>query len=205
MTRPPRPGCQPPEPSTESYAELVAWLRGPPRRSQALLAIACHISQPTLSQYIGRRARPNPDREVALLLQLATGGKVTPLGWMTAAERAERRRRRAHATHFARAIATGRRVLFTTKVATVPVRVGANDSTGSVSRPKKAASSRAGGRQCARDAALQPAGGSTASAGGTVDIKEGAPPPSSLGRRPRTSSDELLGVLAPACDLGAAT
>jgi len=200
--RPARSDLPPTEPSTESYAELVAWLHGPPRRSQALLAIACRVSQATLSQYTSRRARPNPDSEVALLLQLATGGQVTSLGWLTSDERAERRRRRAHAANFARAIATGRRVVITMKVGTVPACVHANDgAAGShVARPEKAASSRADGLQRVPRASpslpLEPAGGSVASSStGTVDHQVGAPPERSPARAParhaRRSSDSV--------------
>jgi len=120
MGRPAHSEPQLPEPFTESLAELVAWLRGPPARSQALLAIACGVSQPLLSHYLSRRLRPNPDSEVAVLLQLATGGQVTALGWLTSDEREERRRRRADASAFARAIATGRRVVITMKAVTAP-------------------------------------------------------------------------------------
>ena len=125
MGRLARSDLLPTEPSTQSYAELVAWLHGPPRRSQGLLAVACRVSQATLSQYTSRRARPHADSEVAVLLQLATGGRVRALGWLTADERVERRRRRTHARNVAHAIATGKRVMVTTKVA--PVASGAPD------------------------------------------------------------------------------
>ena len=179
MGRLARSDLPPTEPSTQSPAELVAWLRGPPRRSQALLAIACRVSQATLSQYTSRRARPNPDSEVALLLQLATGGQVTSLGWLTSDERAERRRRRAHAANFARAIATGRPVVIIMKVGTMPACVHANDGAARshVVRPKKAASSRADGRprvpRTSPAFPLQPVGGSVASSSDAVDHQVG--------------------------------
>jgi hypothetical protein len=117
--RPARTDQPPTEPSTQSYAELVAWLHGPPRRSQGLLAVACRVSQATLSQYTSRRARPHADSEVALLLQIATGGRVTALGWLTDEERVERLRFRTRARKFARAIATGKRVMVTMRIASV--------------------------------------------------------------------------------------
>jgi hypothetical protein len=109
--------ASPPEPETESQRELAAWLQGPPRRSQVLLALACNLSQPTLSQYVARRARPSPDSEAAILLELATGGRVSRLGWLTPEEHEDRRQRRINAARFARAIESGKHLVVTMKVA----------------------------------------------------------------------------------------
>ena len=179
MARPARPDLQPTEPATKSYAELVAWLHGPPRRSQAVLAAVCSVSQTALSLYASRRARPNPDSEVACLLELATGGRVACMGWLTPDELAERRRRRTRAATFARAIAKGKRLVINRELAVVP-GVGSGDARGGSrtdgSRSKKAVTSRTGRRdeahlapalppahQGAPDPAPAPAAGSAAS------------------------------------------
>jgi len=98
------------EPPTLSQAALLAWLRGPPRRSQILLAVACRVSQQLISAYATRSLRPEPDSEAARLLEIATGGRVTPPGWLTPDELAERDKRCMQAAAFARAIASGARV-----------------------------------------------------------------------------------------------
>src|SRR5262249_26048245 len=135
MAQPARPDVQPSEPATRSYAELVAWLHGPPRRSQAPLAEACHTSQTALSLYASRRARPNPDSEVASLLELATGGRVTCLGWLTPDEVAERRRRRVRAARFARAIAKGQRTVVNSKLVAAPSVRGSHGTSGGAGLP----------------------------------------------------------------------
>ena len=109
MGRPRRPS-PPREPATPSQAALRDWLRGPPRRSQMLLAVVCRVSQPLISAYASRRLRPDPDSEAARLLEIATAGRVTPAGWLTPAELPEREARREQAAAFARAIASGARV-----------------------------------------------------------------------------------------------
>lgn len=109
-----RRSSPPREPATPSQAALRAWLRGPPRRPQILLAVACRVSQPLISGYARRVFRPGPDSEVAKLLEIATGGLVTPSGWLTPAELAERDARRTEAAAFARAIASGAQVELTT-------------------------------------------------------------------------------------------
>lgn len=107
MGRSRRPPSQHIEPVTPSQAALLAWLRGPPRRSQVLLAAACRVSQQLISAYANRRLRPDPGSEAARLLEIATAGRVTPSGWLTPDELAERDTRNMHAAAFACAIASG--------------------------------------------------------------------------------------------------
>lgn len=96
-----------PEPATPSQAALLAWLRGPPRRSQLLLAVVCRVSQQLISAYANRRLRPEPGGEAARLLEIATGRRVTVAGWLIPQEVVERDERNAQAAAFARAVASG--------------------------------------------------------------------------------------------------
>ncbi len=102
------------EPATPSQAALAAWLRGPPRRSQMLLAVVCQVSQPLVSAYATRRLRPDPESEAARLLEIATAGLVARAGWLTPDEQSERDARSEQAEVFARRVASGARIGLTT-------------------------------------------------------------------------------------------
>jgi hypothetical protein len=91
----------PAAPATKSWWRLVAWLEGPPRRNQALLAKACDLSQQVISNYKRRGSRPDPASETAILLEIATQGFVSADGWLTDEEaklRAAKRERAATST-----------------------------------------------------------------------------------------------------------
>jgi hypothetical protein len=85
-------------PVTESLIKLLVWLRGPPRRSEAMLATACSAAQQEISNLVCRKRRPGPDGQLAQLIELATQGQVPAGGWLLPVEREARDRRRMHAT-----------------------------------------------------------------------------------------------------------
>lgn len=104
------PRRPPPEPATPAQAALRAWLNGPPRRSQALLAAACRVSQQLISAYANGHLRPEAGSEAARLLEIATAGRVAASGWLTPEELAQRDAHNMRAAAFACAITEGPRV-----------------------------------------------------------------------------------------------
>jgi hypothetical protein len=96
----------PAEPETKSWSRLVAWLDGPPRRNQALLAKACGVSQQLISDYKRRGSRPRPASESAVLLEIATQGFVPADGWLTDEEANLRAAQRERVATFARTLST---------------------------------------------------------------------------------------------------
>ena len=91
----------PAHPPTASAANLTTWLDMPPKRRQAELASACSVSQQTISDYKRRAARPDPGSELALLIEVATGGFVQASGWLTTEELRMRNENRTRAATFA--------------------------------------------------------------------------------------------------------
>ena len=92
----------PAHPLTASAANLTSWLDMPPKRRQAELASACSVSQQTISDYKRRAARPDPGSELALLIEVATGGFVRAAGWLTTEELRLRRKNQKRAASFAK-------------------------------------------------------------------------------------------------------
>ena len=92
----------PAHPLTASAANLTTWLDMPPKRRQAELASACSVSQQTISDYKRRAARPDPGSELALLIEVATGGFVRAAGWLTTEELRLRRKNQKRAASFAK-------------------------------------------------------------------------------------------------------
>ncbi|MEP7126839.1 MAG: hypothetical protein ABJE95_38265 [Byssovorax sp.] len=88
-------------PLTASTANLTKWLEMPPKRRQAELASACSVSQQTISDYKRRSARPDPGSELALLIEIATGGFVLAAGWLTVEEVRLRDENQSRAATFA--------------------------------------------------------------------------------------------------------
>src|SRR4051812_24891108 len=91
----------PAHPLTASAANLITWLEMPPKRRQAELASACSVSQQTISDYKRCAARPDPGSELALLLEIATGGFVRAAGWLTTEEVRLRNENQTRAATFA--------------------------------------------------------------------------------------------------------
>ena len=91
----------PAHPLTASAANLTTWLEMPPKRRQAELASACSVSQQTISDYKRCSARPDPGSELALLIEIATGGFVLAAGWLTVEEVGLRDENQTRAATFA--------------------------------------------------------------------------------------------------------
>jgi hypothetical protein len=94
-------------PVTESLIKMLLWLRGPPRRSEAMLAAACSAAQQEISNLACRKRRPGPDGQLAQLIELATRGQVPADGWLLPAEREARDQRRKHAAELGALFADG--------------------------------------------------------------------------------------------------
>jgi hypothetical protein len=99
----------PAHPLTASAANLTIWLDMPPKRRQAELAGACSVSQQTISDYKRCAARPDPGSELALLIEIATGGFVLASGWLTTEELRLRTENQTRAATFARSQRRGSR------------------------------------------------------------------------------------------------
>jgi hypothetical protein len=73
----------PMEPETESRCALVEWLGAAPGTNIAFLADACGVGEETVVAFVERRARPEPESQLANLIAIATAGAVPSFGWST--------------------------------------------------------------------------------------------------------------------------
>ena len=190
------------EPVTVSLIQLVLWMSGPPRRSQAALARACGFSQQIISAILLRRHRPTPGGELAETIALVTAGEVPEEGWLLPAEMRTREARREQARHQAARFVSGELVAAPQGRRSVGDLGDAGARLGLDTQPSAGRRPRSGAR---RRAGAEPAGGALKAGARAVDVPlvAGQPPAAPVERSALAAIDTAVLVAELAARAGA--